>query len=369
MNRPMTTRWRPDRRSARACAALWVSLVLAAGTAQAAAAAQNGATLLERDARLQQRVTLVTPGITMREALRALARQSRVRLTVLDSEMSSIKLSSSFKEAPLRDVMDALGALYVLRWVKDRRGAYVLEPDDSASDFHLPQNQWQEQRYQAGLDFAARVQALPPQARHALAGDEGVEYTDLPPAMRAGVRRMLESRIAEDAAKERTSPLSVESLDGATVHFNEEPGNGFTSYRVSVGNERGNMGWRFNDFAQRRRARAAAAPANSYTPAANRADREQIAADPRLQRKVTLALRDATVGETLHALAEAAGVGFTAQSHRAMSRRKSISFNGVPLRQALDQMAASRPGFFWECRKSGNLVVRWAPKPGTLSTD
>ncbi len=391
-------------RSKKTCALTGMALAfcLAAGAAQAqqkpsangnldglalahAAAGRNA--LLENDARLNLRVSIKREATNEDEAVSALGRMTKIKMRVEDDKETELaQLAFRFQNAPLKNVLDSLAAVYGMLWVR-QSGVWVLQADHARRrDYHRPHTRAQAEISRVGRELLKELAKQPAEFQAQLhkqdvpGHPDGLPFGELPSAMQSQVSAMLAANLRDRASQGDNITLALDNNSYVSLEKSDEKD--YTHYRIGISASEAGTGFSFNVFHD---------PAENNdrivhyqdqpTSASFYPDKEDGAsrlaalnADPRLKQRFSLRMRYATLADALHALASRAGFDFAAyyQDRGAIvPERKSFAFVNLPLATVLDRLAAlygittvfhGRQTHTWGERASGVVVFHLGPE-------
>jgi hypothetical protein len=152
--------------------------------------------LLDSDPRFKIKMTISKRSVSLSDALRTLSGLSKIPFLVDDNEGATRRLSFSFNDMSLADIIDGIAALYHYELEVRKSGVLVFRPEAATGQESqsLPE---QKDIARAGSDFETGLEKLPPSLKDAL--DRGGEVTvkDLPPAMQTAAQSMLSSHLSQ----------------------------------------------------------------------------------------------------------------------------------------------------------------------------
>ncbi len=325
--------------------------------------------ILDRDERLRQKVTIARRDITLPEVLRTLRRETGVRLITDQDE----RMNLSLRDLPLKDVMDAIATLNRSVWERVDKDTYRLRRADDESSPLLPRSELERAKFQDGLQFVQKAESLSQDVRRRMAEVEGVRLADLPIPMQDLARRMLAAEIGLGNTNSSDDALSLtpDTLGlNAIVRLDKRPSAEFNDYSLVVGNTRGGMNISFNDLEQvhRRRAQemhlaATTDPPRKSADVAVRGSKQ----DATMRQITSLTLRKATPPQALRQLAEQTGMNFVTCRSLFLPGARDVALPAMPLSDLLDRLLASYQNdderMTWTVRESGVVVAYLEAKP------
>ncbi len=328
---------------------------------------------LDNDPRLRIKVTLKRRLTRVAEALRELSIRTKVKLEAEGNEVRPARLSFSYKDISLKDILDSIAAVHNWEWERRKGGILILrERDNTALQNALrPHSQAQAEIYRKGREF---VNLLSKQSQelqnslwaHPMRGfplPNGIGFGELPTPMQQVLRDMLAARREELAEQGLDGGhLSPEALDGTRLWMETYPGEGVTSYHLMVFDERGGCGINFNVFSDPNES-SQVVPESSpiwYGASEDTTSQEQASNDPRLNQRVTLDVRSETILDALRELAPQVPLNFAAEVSVYDPIKRSFVCKEKPLKAVLDKLAMLYH-YTWGYRKSGIFMFHLAP--------
>ncbi len=331
--------------------------------------------ILTKDKRLDQIVSVTSHERTLLSLLTELRRETNVRF-VIHGEIESIgrsRYNAKFTNATLRDVMDVLAAPNLLQWEQTSSLTYVLRSRANLNDVFLPHNDFARERAEQGRALVATLARMEPELRDKLQNQDSgwVLLSQLPAEAQAPLLAMLDSRLRESQQNNEKAPFRVgDDFGQARVVVQVQPKREFINYFTQIGmDNRGSMGWSFNDLEDRQRAKAQAAKQSKTSPAIyNTADFVAPVVKPvgektvSPQRLFRLNLTTpATVAEAAAALAAQMSTGFIADTQKALPKSATVIIDKLTLREAFKELERIYPETEWEVRAGSDMVVVRAP--------
>lgn len=135
--------------------------------------------MLDTDPRLKQKVTLTLDNVTLSKALAQMSVKTHVSLLADGEQLQTKKLSASFVDKPLRDVLDALASLGSFEWVGRKSGAIVLRA--------IPAPVVEPAMEKYGDQIKGFVDKMTPEQQQALTQPYATPMASLPPDMQAAI--------------------------------------------------------------------------------------------------------------------------------------------------------------------------------------
>lgn len=343
-----------------AVAALLGATAIWSSAAIAQRSPANQATVLSLDSRLRKTVTVreVDRGLT--DLFATVRRASRVSLYTRESELQHARLVAGCKNQPVEALMDAVSALWLVRWEKDQPGRYELLVSEAELSVYQPQNKFQEERFAHGRRFSEGLKKLPVALRAMLLSNQRFSPNALPPDMLSSVRAMVDALNQEYAESGDTNPFPLHRLPEAAIRLEHKNPRGVNSFFLTLELPGwGSMGWLFSDHTP------ATTSDRLYVPQKLKLRREQAAKLPALQQRVSVEAEQATLTEIVQALYQRHGIPFVADADRKETRRADVRIQNKPLAEALDRLVEVYQGYEWEYRELGFLVFRAPDNPAT----
>jgi hypothetical protein len=298
---------------------------------------------------------------TTTERLFALVHRSAgVRLYAEEPELRAAPLIAASEGQSAAALMDAVAALWLVRWEKDVRGMYKLLPSEAEANIHLPKNRFQQERAGPGRDFAANLRRLPRELRAALLSGRPVAAAALPGDMLQSIGRMTDSINREQELKGDDNPFPLGRLPQSSIRLDVQNRGTYNSYFLSLSLAGwGSMGWRFSDYEEAPAKGSGKSSNPIYAPRKLEIKREQALEMPALRKLVSIRAKNASLPEILRDLR----VPFVSSPEFALQQRADVNIQSEALGAALDKLTKTYTGTEWEYRKLGFLVVRSATNP------
>ena len=338
--------------------------------------------LLADDARLKALIPDIsgtisdrTKRIRLPRLLAWTGKYAKVRLYAEGVELTDASVFVAFDKVKASELMDAIAALWLLRWQKDTPRSYrLLLRGGELDEVYPPASEDRRERYAAGTEFMDKITALPKGgAGDDLQSGQIISAGDLSPELQQVLARLIAADGREAASKGFDAPFPRERLSDATLRLKTMPHKqneqGFTSWFMNIKlTDWGEMGFMFTDYEQKIKKRPADADKDIFTPVKFQIPTKEVLKVPALRRSVRLSRKNATVTEALQALHDQYGIAVLADAPEYMKERADVAIRSETMGEAFEQLAALFPGMQWEYRLSKFFIVRGANNPAVKAT-
>lgn len=347
------------------------------------AAPPRSPSLLESDTRLAADVPqIVGSTVTTSRVCVLLKAADRVPTSVQKGEMRDATLFLTFDKARAWAVMDAVAALWLVRWGRTEDNGYILmtSADEIRSSF-TPSNKYKRRRNEAGMKFLMDLDRLPPGVRADLRAGKRVSVSDLPPQMQAHLSEMVEALNQERVAKSPDNdPFPLSLVPQSTLTFSMKDYGEVQDYWVKVSNSMwGETGFAFDNYEYNRRPRPGVGSSGSattaregsgdakatreYSPIKFEITQKQARTLPELRKSIRIERRRATLPQILREMYDRYDTSIVADPPAVQKQICDVSFDAASLPEAFDRLTQIYRDTQWEYRPSGFFVIRSGPNP------
>lgn len=348
---------------------IWAAILAAVATvtvhgspARSAPESERPGTVLSRDVRLRRRMTVPNWEMSMQRFFSRVQRATAVHLYTEDLELRDSNLIAACEGTTAESLLDAVAALWLLRWEKDEENRYRLLGAEHEMKVFLPDNEYERDKLDAGRRFLREWSNLSAPVQASLIS--GVQPSALPSGLVDEIGAMTDAVNRElQALQGDTNPFPLQRLAEARLTLKPRQKGRVTSYWMTLSLQGwGSLGWSFNDYDPRGR-REGKLEGAAYVPGKLEVTRKEAKKLPALQKRVTLYLKAATLPEVMQKLSRSYRFPFVSDPNRGQKRRVEVHFKSIPLADALDRLTQLYPGAEWEYRKSGFLIMRSPGNP------
>ena len=346
----------------------------AQGTSNGSSSAQSGSSISQtigRDKvvkdvldnpRLRFRVTIERKATTIQQALAKLSEYTPLHLVAEGTGVRSTPIVFHYSATPLRDILAGIAETGYWEWTRKNENTLVLKEryNPHLLDAHRPRNEAQKEVYQRGAEFLGQLSKLPPDMQAALdynsqvqngASLPGLPFNSLPSAVQENLRAMFAAARASD---DGNLPITSNNLSQSRVSLHTgTPQDGLDPFDVRLfaalpDGSNGGMSMSFVMF-QDPRDGYNVVPLDQLTPIDSdsaakdaRSRQKALAANPRLQEKVSLKMENASFFQALKALSVKANIAFTAPYPplKGKPAEKSFALPEMTLGEMLDKLTA-----------------------------
>lgn len=331
-------------------------------------------TLFATDKRLNAPLTLTNAAMTNRRLLAEIRRATNTPITADESptDIRDSSVSITLSDAPARAVMDALASLLSGRWERTAKNGYrLVNSGKEADEAFLPKNDYQRERFQAGMELLNGLNQLPLNEQEKVYSGQLCAVSALPEVLQQNLGRMV------IALQEEYSPKGIRTFPPASIataqfRLERKRRDGFNSFWITVRADGvGSSGFRFNDYAARKADRESNARLHQqkgsldpfYQPENYIVSRSEAKRRPELQRTIELTAKKVTFPEAMKLLHQRYGINFVSDSARYMRQRADVELRTISLGQAMDKLTKLYKDTEWEWRKLGVIVIRGPMNP------
>jgi hypothetical protein len=333
----------------------------------ASAQAESARSLLTSDKRLSALLTQPDRQMYLTRLFPIVYQASRVRLysSATEFNRTGIVIGGASTVAA---AMDAVAALWLLRWEKDEKGAYALLTSLHEFSIYLPRNEFEEKRFQSGMPFIKGYDDLPQEMQQSLSQGQSFPITALPASMYDAVRKMADTVNQADLQKGDDNPFPLSQLNQSKFQLKIYHPGKFAEFFVTLYlPDWGTMAWSFNDYQKGKSDSKSGVGAENqrlaYAPVKEEIPLKQARQKPQLQIKVNLQARGVTLSRVMRLLHQQYKFPFVADVALSTSERANVDLRNITLGEALDSLTETYKGAEWEYRKSGYIVMRDPANP------
>ena len=371
--------------------AIGLTLLSGAAQAQQNAAMQNGPQdaapakkdPLDGDPRLQVKIQLSSRELTLERALKVLREQTGVRMQTQGDPVGHIRCTAECRDVKLRDLMEALAALFAFVWERDDHGVYMLKHpfDPHGNDWRRPHTEEEARVAEQGRAIVKAVENLPKDLRASVLHDinapfaESVPLGRMPAEMQQSFGALLTDYAKKLAKNEkRATYVSVEELPNASFQIGVAPDDeGVQQFHLFLNGKKGSEDILITRFDDPRESYAAVsenqlnAPRElPYLTLAEQNRKQARETDSRLKQKITLALQPAPRNRAFREFAQSFNLNYVyGVCDEQRDDLHTFACKDLTMGEALDKLAALYH-CVWAETKGGVIGFYYLPPPEFL---
>jgi hypothetical protein len=323
--------------------------------------------LLNKDARLKQRISITIPKDSMAKYFGIVRSRLKIALRSDQTIVNAYQFSVNVKDHELKDFMDVLVAtLHPYYWLKIQND-YLLQFDDSDTMRRawLPKNSAERRLFDEMGRLQTSLNALPSNMREKIGANEGIRVSQLP----ANIQQTLQNIIGADTDLRSdlgaTAPRNADDFSKMVVSFrkNEAPRDDISIYDLEYRTDRGSYVCSFNDYEQRLAQKSKMQREHpevkepTYFPKDFAPKPEDMKTLPYLQKKVQFRLQNVNIVDVMQYLGRHFDVEYVCMAITEVYPKRDVSISEMPLYKCLEILERLYNTTFF-CRKNGIIGVK-----------
>ena len=313
-------------------------------------------------------VSFEPDGTTCSAIYRFLSRESGVKINTKEREFTRLQVFIGYEKQPIHTVMDALAAMYLAQWQKDKEAYYLISGRHILDAVYGYRDEHKQARLQAGWEFIRSIENI--KKNESFFSPAGLPYSSFSPSLQNDIRQMMSAMQKQNAAHPGIEAF-VANLDQSNITIRRKVGiTGTIEYFLGVRNENGDMGFRIHNYGDPKALNNSSnggktnIPNTQYYPTEEFEISEKDAKKhPALRKTVTINLRGYTFPLVMRHLHQEYSIPFVSDLPKHMPQKANVSIGPVSLGKALDYLTSVYKETEWELRKSGFIIVRGPTNP------